>query len=129
MPIIKVTQADLEKSKVIEPGYYSATVSGVSGLEKSKDGASLNQKITFRLEGVGKEIDHYFNSKAMGMIAPLYKAVFGSEMKEGEFDTDTLLGKKLDVKVITDIYQGSMNNKIDGFVPFGGGKSASQAPF
>lgn len=129
MPIIKVTQADLEKSKLIDPGYYPATITKVSGLEKSKTGDSLNQVITFRIDSVGKEIQHYFSSKAFGMIAPLHKAVFGMDMKEGEFDTDTLNGKKLDVKVITDTYNGSLNNKIDGFLPAGAGKAASTSPF
>lgn len=129
MPIISVTKADLEKSKLIDPGYYGATIVKVSGLEKSKDGSSLNQVITFRVDPSGKEIAHYFNSKAFGMMAPLHKAVFGTDMKEGDFDTDTLNGKKVDVKVITDTYQGSLNNKIDSFLAFGKGKEASQVPY
>jgi len=129
MPIIKVTQADLEKSKLIDPGYYGASIVKVSGLEKSKDGNSLNQILTFRLEPSGKEIAHYFNSKAFGMMAPLHKAVFGSDMQEGEFDTDTFNGKKVGVKVITDTFNGSLNNKIDGFVPYGTEKAASTVPY
>lgn len=129
MPIIKVTQADLLKSKLIDPGYYGATIVKVSGLEKSKDGKSANQIITFRIDGIGKEIDHYFNSQAFGMMSPLYKAVFLKDMPEGEFDTDEFLGKKVDVKIFTDNYQGSLNSKIEGWVPYGKGKDAMAAPY
>lgn len=129
MPIIKVTQADILKSKLIDPDYYGSTIVKVSGLEKSKDGKSLNQIITFRIDNVGKEIDHYFNSQAFGMMAPLHKAVFGTDMVEGEFDTDTFLMKKVDSKIIIDNYNGSLNNKIEGWVPYGKGKDASSVPF
>jgi hypothetical protein len=129
MPIIKVTEADLAKSKLLDPGYYGSQIVKVSGLEKSKSGDSLNQIITFRIDSAGKEIDHYFSSKAFGMIGPLHKAVFGTDMVAGEFDTDTLLNKKVDVKVITDNYQGSLNNKIEGWVPYGAGKTAAEVPF
>jgi len=122
MPIIKVTQADLLKSKLLDPGYYGSQIIKVSGLEKTKDGKSLNVVITFRIDEVGKEIDHYFNSQAFGMISPLHKAVFNKEMKEGEFDTDTLNMKKVDCKIIVDTYQGSLNNKIEGWLPYGTGK-------
>ncbi len=129
MPIIRVTEGDLAKSKLIDPGYYGAQIVKVSGLEKSKDGNSQNQIITFRIDAVGKEIDHYFNTKAMGMIAPLVKAATGTDMVAGEFDTDTLNGKKVGVKIITDTYNGSLNNKIDGFIPYGTEKAASTVPY
>ena len=66
-------------------------------------------------------------------IYPLIAATNGSglKLKEGEetnFDTDTLLGKKLDVKVIVDIYNGVPINKIDGFLPYGKGRN-QQIPF
>ena len=134
MPIIKITAADLKKTENSEPGWYGATISKIGDLKTSSKGDSVNLTISFLLEGSGgKELDHNFNSKLIGTINPLIAATNGNgiKLKEGEeinFDTDNLLGKKLDVKVIVDIYNGIPINKIDGFLPYGKGRN-QQTPF
>ena len=134
MPIIKITAADLKKTENLEPGWYGATIARVGDLKTSSKGDSINCPITFLIEGTeGKELEHSFNSKMIGLMKPLIEAANGNglKLKEGEemnFDTDTLLGKKVDVKIVTDIYNGIPINKIDGYLAFGKGRS-QQNPF
>ena len=114
MPIIKITAADLKKTQNLEPGWYGATVVRVGDLKTSSKGDSINCPVTFLIEGSeGKELEVSFNSKLIGLIKPLIEAAFnGSKkvsLKEGEamnFNTDELVGKKVDVKIITDVYNG-----------------------
>ena len=134
MPIIKITAADLKKTENLEPGWYGATIARVGDLKTSSKGDSINCPITFLIEGTGgKELEHSFNSKMIGLMKPLIEAASGNglKLKEGEemnFDTDTLLGKKVDVKIVTDIYNGIPINKIDGYLAFGKGGN-QQNPF
>jgi hypothetical protein len=136
MPIIKITAADLKKTQNLEPGWYGATVVRVGDLKTSSKGDSINCPVTFLIEGSeGKELEVSFNSKLIGLIKPLIEAAFnGSKkvsLKEGEamnFNTDELVGKKVDVKIITDVYNGVPINKIDGYLMYGKGKS-QQTPF
>ena len=134
MPIIKITAADLKKTENLEPGWYGATIARVGDLKTSSKGDSINCPITFLIEETGgKELEHSFNSKMIGLIKPLIEAANGNglKLKEGEemnFDTDTLLGKKVDVKIVTDVYNGIPLNKIDGYLPYGKGRN-QQNPF
>lgn len=128
MPIIKVTAADIAKTKNLEPGWYQAQVIKVHPLEKSSEGGSINQKIDFLIENAnGKEITCTFNSKLMGKIAPLVETATGTIFQPGEFDTDLLQGKKVDVKVQPNLYNGNLIDKIVLFLPYG--KSKDVAPF
>ena len=128
MPIIKMTPADILKGKLLDAGWYSAKIVKVEDWTPSKDKGSLNLPVTFEIEGSGgKEITHTFNNKAIGMVAPLIAAIRSvKELKpeQLEFDTVELLGKKVDVNIIQDTYNGMLNNKIAGYLPSGKGKAA-----
>jgi len=132
LPIIKVTAADIAKNKNIEAGWYSAQITAISPWKPSKDKGSQNLEITFLIDGTdGKEINRFYNSKAIGMIIPLFEAIREEEISAGEaamLDTDELLTKQCDVKIAVDIYEGRPTNKIEGFLPYGKGKG-QQAPF
>jgi hypothetical protein len=136
MPIIKITAADLKKTQNLEPGWYGASIVRVGDLKTSSKGDSINCPITFLIEGTeGKELEVSFNSKLIGLIKPLIEAASNGskklQLKEGEemtFNTDELVGKKVDVKVIVDVYNGVPINKIDGYLPYGKGKG-QQSPF
>lgn len=133
MPIIKITAADIQKNKNLENGWYGAQISKVGDLEKSSKGDSVNLKVTFTIDNTdGKEIERYYNSKAMGMIVPLVEAIRNNgPIPPADFalDTDELLNKKIDVKVVNEIYEGRPVNKIEGFLPYGKGKEANVVPF
>ena len=129
MPIIKITKADIERIKVLDPGWYGCTISKVVGNEPAKDKQSINTIVTFTIDKVGKEIPVYYNSKLMAMIIPLYEAVSGKKHTEDfDLDTDSLMGKKLDVKLGTTIYNGIPQNQIEGYLPYGQGAN-QKAPF
>lgn len=126
--IIKLTAADLLKGQPIAPAWYDAEV--VKNEHKtSKDGASLNYVYTFRIASANNaEIEHYFNSKAPGMMTPFIAATLKkgvqeiiSGMEDGSinFDTDVPLGKKYKIEVVNEPYEGRLTNKIKAFLPEG----------
>lgn len=128
MPKISFTPADILKGKLLDAGWYGAKIVKVADdWSPSADKQSSNLKVTYEIKGTGgKEIDHTFNSKAIGMMIPLLSAIKGHEIKPEamEFDSKELLGKDIDVNVIQDTYNGMLNNKVTGYLPAGKGKSA-----
>jgi hypothetical protein len=126
--IIKLTPADILKGKLLDAGWYGATiVKADDDWKPSADKQSANWKVTFEIYGTGgKEIDHTFNTKALGFLTPLISAIRGKEIEPAamDFDTKEVVGKKVDVQIIQDTYQGMMNNKITAYLPAGKGKSA-----
>jgi hypothetical protein len=128
MPVLKITAADIAKTKNLEPGWYGASVCRVHPLKNSSGGDSINQQIDFLIEKAnGKEIPVTFNTKLLGKIATLWEAALGTKLGEGEFDTDHLLGKKVDVKVQPVLYNGNMIDNIIMYLPYG--KSKDATPF
>lgn len=125
MPVITLTMGDISRSKILETGWYKATVKKVHPAEASKDGASVNYKISFLIHNKvaeGKEIDRYYNSKAMGMITSLLEAS-GIKVEPGNIEIDLLEGKELDVKIGTKTFEGQLSNEITEFLPLGKGTS------
>lgn len=123
MPVIQVTQADIMKTKNVNPGWYGAKVIKVYPLEPSKAKDSINQKLDIELEATdGKVITKTYNSKLIGMIAPLIEAAMGKPLDPGSFDTDQLLNKKVDVKVVPVVQDGIIYDNIDAVLPYGKGR-------
>ena len=124
MPVIQFTPADVLRSKILDTGWYGSLIKKVEAAA-SKNGDSVNYTVTFEIENMeGKEIERYFNSKAISMLLPLIAAVTGKQIKAEnfQFDTDELVNKKVDCKVVTEIYEGRPVNKVTEFVPYGKGK-------
>lgn len=130
MPIIKFTTADILRSKLIDEGWYPAKVTEIQGPIVSTKGDSHNFIVRYTLgdksPAPGKIIEEYFNSKAMGKMIPLVAACKGSDTStivdnpaEFNLDTDEILGKELDLKVIREQYEGQWNNKAGGYLPKG----------
>lgn len=125
MPIITVTNADIQKSKVLDAGWYKAKIQKISELTKSKDGGSANINVDFLIEDHdGKEVPHTFNSKGWILLPQLYQAIFGVEMDAQSFDFSTMLNKQVDVDLFIDNYNGRLSNKIRGFLTYGKGGNA-----
>jgi hypothetical protein len=128
MPVINITQADIMKTKNVNPGWYGAKVIKVYSLEPSKAKDSINQKIDIELENSdGKVITKTYNSKLIGMIAPLIEAAMEKSVDPGSFDTDLLLNKKVDVKVVPVVQDGIVYDNIDAILPYGKGRSGQPA--
>jgi hypothetical protein len=129
MPLINVTPADLKKLELIESNWYGAEIVRVMPAKASDKGDSVNYPIDFLIEKTGgKEIPVLFNTKLIGKIGALVEAVTGKKFDGGQFDTDTLLNKKVDVKVGARIWEGNMLNEITAYLPYGKGQGQTQ-PF
>jgi len=131
--IIKLTKADLLKGQPITPKWYAAEIKKIEH-KASRDATSLNYVYTFSIPDANDaEVDHYFNSKAPGMMAPFIAAILKkslAEIIEGmesgtlDFDTDMPVGKRVMIEVKNEPYEGRLTNKIVGFLPEG-----AQTPF
>mgnify|MGYP001574114060 CR=1 FL=1 len=154
MPLLGVTPADLLRNQPVEPGWYKCVYQkGI--LEMAKDKLSMNLTTTFTLEEPeGKEITFWPNSKAIGMTQGMIEAILCKtftvedrfEMEDKEYiyafncpedrpgivelilknDKIVLNGKKLQIKLVNDIYQGRITNKIDGYASY---RADTQPPF
>ena len=126
MPIINFTTADVLRSKLLDAGYYSFIIAAVTGPKTNKAQDGFNYEAHFQLidKGAdldGKEIKHTFSNKAISMMLPCVQAIRGGmklEPKDFTFDTDELLNKKVDCKIIQDTYEGQLNNKIEAWFPY-----------
>lgn len=135
MPIISIGKKDIEKGLPLAEGWYTATWKSVTAEpNKKKDG--INFTTEFHIDDgstEGRDLTHWFSTKAIGMIIPFYVATTGKQIvedskniKDFQFDTDEVLGKPLKVHIIKDIYNGLPTNKIDGAVPV---NTNTEAPF
>ena len=132
MPIIKITKSDLMKTKNVSTGWWGAKIIKIYPPAKSKAGDSVNYPIDFELEdnpkhgqnANGKVITKGFNSKLIGMLGPLFDAI-GIKVIDDNYDTDLLLGKKCDVKVVQTSQGGLLYDNIDAFLPYGKGQEGS----
>jgi hypothetical protein len=132
VPVIQFSTADVLRNKVLPEGWYSWLISAIEGPtpNSKKDGVNYTAVFTLIEQGEedGKEIRRVFSSKAMSMMIPLAAAVKGMTIdqipKEGfALDTDELVGKKVDGKVKTDVYEGQMKNVVEEYMPYKAGKA------
>lgn len=123
---LTITKADLLKNQASTPGWYKGRVKSIK-LDKAKTGNSYNFVTVFEIEENGKEITNWFNTQAIGAIAPLVESITGAPIdpsSDFEIDTDVLVGEKLQVHIINDTYQGRIVDKIDNYAPY----SAEMSP-
>ena len=131
MPIIRITEADIQRNKVLDPGWYTLEVMKVEDLVAAKTGTSSNLWITFKIDGTdGKEIRHNYNSMMFNEMVSLYEAVEGQKMTgTTEFDPADWVGKKADNKLETKVYEGRISNDVTpSWLPAGQGKN-QKSPF
>lgn len=127
MAIIKITTADVLKSRILEAGWYGAKITAIAGPKASKNGDSINFDFDFTLDeksiAPGKVVTRVFNSKAIGMVVPVVAAIRNAAVdpKDFDLDTDECLYKSLDVKLTVDIYEGQPKNVASEFAPYGKG--------
>ena len=127
--LIHVTKADLMKNQAITPGWKEAEVQEVYA-KMSKDGQSTNYwvKLAFTEDADGRNIEHNFNSKALGISLQNYcAAILGKTVlefmesmpKETTLDLESTVGKRLMVKIKNEIFEGRPVNKVEDFCPVG----------
>jgi len=120
MAILKISKQDVLRQQTLEPNWYPATCTKIE-MKVSKDKNSINAETTFTLDCDGRDVKTYFNSKAMGMAIPFIEAVTGQKLdaEDIEFDTDKLIGKIVQVKLVHDQFEGRLVNKIEDYLPIG----------
>ena len=115
------------KGQTIPAGWYKVDIINFNIKPPKSGGDSLNYVPEFIFPTLdGFKMEHTFNSQAIGNIGPFIAALSNKplkqimdEIKGGnlEFDTDTCVGKKIQIKIKHEEYQGRMVNKVDGFLP------------
>ena len=121
MPIISFGERDLLRGTVVEPAWYVVIINSI-GEAQSKDGGSMNYPVEATIEKnadngadsfAGVPLDWNFNSKAIGFAVGFLKA-FGVDVKAGQrFDLASAAGKRIEVFVENDTWQGRMVNRVN----------------
>lgn len=118
MPRITITREDIQRGKVLDPGWYPAEVVDVKE-SATKAGDSMNTTIEFKIidgPSLGVTVYRLFNEKAPGFVIPFLQA-FAVEIPEdgGTFDLQNTIGRKLSIYIKNELYNGAMKNRVEGF--------------
>ena len=131
MPILNITQADIMKTKNLQPGWYTIKCLSTAA-SKAKSGTSMNYVIKVVVTDPvanGKEIDITINSQLLGKIEPIINAMnYPSKFEPGTFDLDSLVGKECDTYIAQREFNGNLFDDCQQFVALGMGKNM-QAPY
>jgi hypothetical protein len=130
MPIIRITEDDINRSKQPSAGWHLGKIEKFDATE-SKDKKSTNWVFEIVITEPDKEDDgRYmyarFNSKAPGMLISsgfLPSALDNPELTAMELNPEELYGKQLFCEVKDSVYEGRIQKKTDSFAP------ASRPPF
>lgn len=132
MPIIKITQEAIDRSKPPADGWHLFKVEKFVDAE-SKDKKSHNYvfesviiKSSVSEENLGRYGFARFNSKAPGMLisSGFLPALFDRTIEEEfDFNPEELAGKEFWGEIRSEIYEGKMQKKMDVFAP------ATKPPF
>jgi len=123
---ISIPQGDLLKNRPLPPEWYKAVFKKME-TRPSKDQKSTNFVATFELEVDGREMDAQWNSKLIAMMEPFIEVITGVKTpvdSEGKplsdlsFDPDEHIGKKCQVKLDNDAFEGRLISKIKAFLPY-----------
>lgn len=126
---ISIPKSDLAKGIPISNGWTEFEITAAFA-KNSKDNQSVNYIATHKVvnDVNEREIDHNFNSKALGMMAPWIAALANKSVQEVlnaittgalNFDFESTIGKKVMGKVEQQIYEGRTISKIVDFAPIG----------
>lgn len=117
--IIKPT--DVLRSKIVEPGWYPGEITDVVDSVAGTD-HSANCTVHFTiLEGKfkGVPVTRLFNEKAPGFAISLIEALTKAKVSEEEETAVELnkdiIGRKVMLEVINDMYKNQMQNKVKDF--------------
>jgi len=137
MAIINFTKADVLRAQNLEnEKWYSWEVASCTGPTPNKNKDGVNFLVSFKLidasdELNGKEVNRIYSSKAISMFIPLVAACKGmtqdSMPKESfQFDTDEIVGKKVDGKYTLELYEGQLQGRVESYLPYK--SAAGQGP-
>lgn len=121
MPLIlEISEEDVKRSKIIEPGTYLFDVKDVF-TKSTKDGSGKNVVVDFigaesAVEGI--PVRRYFPLSALGFLIPFVRACGGEVGEKGaKIDLEACKGKRIKVSIKTGLYQERQTNVADDFFP------------
>jgi hypothetical protein len=132
--IIKMDRGTILANQPITPGWYKGKVKRVGPHEVSA--ARVDAKITLEFDDPALKADDRFvdnifynaTGKGIGFVVSYMAAIKGIPAKEiadqlerGEaidFDIDKTAGEPVMFKVINNQFEGRLQNRIDGFLPY-----------
>lgn len=122
MPIISITQKDILRGKLVDPGWYRVKIEDI-GEKTSKSGDSQNfpveATILFNSETKSEEfkgvpLNWNFNEKAMGFAVGFLNALDVAVPPDGgRFELSAAIGKVIDVTVVRGEYEGRPVNRVE----------------
>lgn len=121
MPKFRITQEDINRTKLVEPGsWYNVKILKVYD-EPTKKGDSINTNIDMQIvDGnfKGAMLFRTFNEKAPGFVIPFVKALTGREpAPDEEYDLTAAEGRSMKVFVRHREYNGVLYNDVVDFRP------------
>lgn len=123
MPIINLSQDDINRSKPPDAGWHKSKLVGVEE-KPSKDKQSINWNFDFEIQNGSSEGRHAYtgvNSKAVGIVLiPMVAALNDipvDQVQPTQIDTEKLIGKVCYIEVTDSTYEGRIVKKITGFSP------------
>ena len=115
---VRFNQEDLDKGKLVTPGWYSAKVLTVEEKPAETDG-SMNWN--YKLSIVGSEFNgvpvyRTFNEKGKGYMIRFIESLGGRVTAGTEFDPQRAIGKILRIFIKNELYQNNMRNNVADFM-------------
>lgn len=124
MTVLKLSGADVLRSKIVRPGWYELEITDYTE-KPAKDKLSMTYRFDFSItEGdfANVPLQKVYSEKALGMMIGLLKALGYEVSEEGgtfELEANQLKGKKIKGKVQNKEYEGKPQNEITDFLPLG----------
>ena len=122
MPFMDLSSDDINRSKLIDSGWYRVKIEDI-GESLSKDQGSTNYPVkgtiirneeTGDVSLAGFPTPHWsFNSKAPGFVIPFLRALGEDNIQAGRVDLNAAKGCEILVLIEQDTYNGRPVNRIN----------------
>lgn len=123
MPKLTISASDMSRGIPAEEGWYKGKLlTFEQKANAKKDGYNLIPTIEYEgKDGVDRKIQAWFSNKSLGIsFAQFYCAATDQKLDASDaldIDTDNIkTGVEIWIKVVRDIYNGRVINKIDSYL-------------
>lgn len=121
MPILNITQKDIDRQKQCSPGTYKFRLNEVE--EKSnRDKDGINYIFDFEVISEGDNLGRHnfpnISSKLMRMAIPLVAALLSlpeDNLEAGQFNADAWIGKEIWAEIYIEIYENKPQARMRNF--------------
>ena len=130
MPVVKITQDDINRSKQPDAGWHLMRVEKLTESDSSKKDSKnwTFDCVILRSQAGSHNAGRFgyarFNSKAPGMLIPFISALTDSnDIGPTEVDLNDLVGKEFWGRIDDDVYDGKIQKRLNEYA------TASDVPF